>query len=373
MVASRPWAFLQHRVVSAQVETARRQAQSASERATLSGGLGTKLTGDLVRLDRMAAVWPNTIAVVFQGDARPELRYPGEVVTPRILPGRDPTFVLPVATGLVTVDVEIVNAVTFDGQRIEQVVIRVSMHLAPTDRYRAVAALAAEHRTELADALLRQVRLEVGAEVEAAIRLNRLSELRRRGLQEVLADRWLPTDFAGKALLRDSFEVRSVTWPDPMAQAAGPNLRLSVDDQLHRVWKRVVGSEVRGIAGAQVGGSSTVIVVPLSAPSQFETERLREEYAKHFVDPGVAVLMIVADNYEDLVREWFRRVDSSPARLLSVEPSGDHRTLLIRISQGAGSQHGRTADTGGPVGTDSARAALTHLLRDQQIEFVGVA
>jgi hypothetical protein len=373
VVASRPWAFLQHRVVSAQVETARRQAQSASERATLSGGLGTKLTGDLVRLDRMAAVWPNTIAVVFQGDARPELRYPGEVVTPRILPGRDPTFVLPVATGLVTVDVEIANAVTFDGQRIEQVVIRVSMHLAPTDRYRAVAALAAEHRTELADALLRQVRLEVGAEVEAAIRLNRLSELRRRGLQEVLADRWLPTDFAGKALLRDSFEVRSVTWPDPMAQAAGPNLRLSVDDQLHRVWKRVVGSEVRGIAGAQVGGSSTVIVVPLSAPSQFETERLREEYAKHFVDPGVAVLMIVADNYEDLVREWFRRVDSSPARLLSVEPSGDHRTLLVRINQGAGSQHGRTADTGGPVGTDSARAALTHLLRDQQIEFVGVA
>ena len=113
--------------------------------------------------------------------------------------------------------------------------------------------------------------------------------------------------------------------------------------------------------------------MPLSAPSQFETERLREEYAKHFVDPGVAVLMIVADNYEDLVREWFRRVDSSPARLLSVEPSGDHRTLLIRISQGAGSQLGRTADTGGPVGTDSARAALTHLLRDQQIEFVGVA
>jgi hypothetical protein len=163
-----------------------------------------------------------------------------------------------------------------------------------------------------------------------------------------------------------------VTWPDPTAPTTGPNLHLSVDDQLHRVWKRVVGSEVRGIAGAQVGGSSTVIVVPLTPPSQFETERVREEYAKHFVDRGVAVLIILADSYEDLVREWFRRVDSSPARLLSVEPSGDHRTLLIRISQGAGSTRGRTGDAGGPVGSDSARAALTHLLRDQQIEFTGV-
>ncbi len=34
VVANRPWAFLQHRVVSAQVEAARRQAQTASERAT---------------------------------------------------------------------------------------------------------------------------------------------------------------------------------------------------------------------------------------------------------------------------------------------------------------------------------------------------
>jgi hypothetical protein len=82
--------------------------------------------------------------------------------------------------------------------------------------------------------------------------------------------------------------------------------------------------------------------------------------------------MILAESYEDLVREWFRRVDSSPARLLSVEPSGDHQALLIRVSQSARSQDGSTSDAGGPVGTDSARAALTHLLRDLRIEFIGV-
>jgi hypothetical protein len=46
--------------------------------------------------------------------------------------------------------------------------------------------------------------------------------------------------------------------------------------------------------------------------------------------------------------------------------------LLIRISQSARSQDGHTSDAGGPVGTDSARAALTHLLHDLRIEFVGV-
>jgi hypothetical protein len=373
VVSNRPWAFLQHRVVSAQLEAARRQAQAASEQAAHSGGLGTKLTGDLVRLDRMAAVWPDTVVVVFQGDAAPELRHPGEVVVPRVLPGRDPTFVLPVATGPVTVDVEISNAVTFDGHRIEHVVIRVSMHLSPTDGYRAVTALAAEYRTELADLLLRQVKLEVAAEVEAAIRLNRLSDLRRRGLQEVLGNRWLPTTFASGALVRDSFEVRSLTWPDPTVQTTGPTLHLGVDNRLHGVWKRVVGSEARGLAGAQIAGSSTVIAVPVSPLSEYVSERLREEYAKLFADPKIAVVTILADTYEDLVREWFRRVDRLPARLVSVERAGDHGALLIGISQPTGPDGGLSADPpGSTVGTESARAALSDLLPDLRVEFVGV-
>jgi hypothetical protein len=372
VVSNRPWAFLQHRVVSAQFEAARRQAQTASERAARSGGLGTKLTGDLVRLDRMAAVWPGTVVVVFQGNAQPELRHPGEVVVPRVLPGRDPTFVLPIATGLVTVDVEISNAVTFDGQRIEHVVIRVSMHLSPADDYRAVAALAAEFRTDLADNLLRQVELEVAAEVEAAIRLNRLSDLRRRGLQEVLADRWLPTTFASGALLRDSFEVRSLTWPDPTAPTVTTDLHLSVDNRLHRVWTRLVRNEVRGIAGAQTGGNSTLIAVPVSPLSEYDSERLREEYAKLFADPKIAMVTIMAETYEDLVREWFRRVDPSPARLVSVERRGDNEPLLIRISEPSRPEGGRPADPGSTVGTESARAALSDLLPDQRIQFVGV-
>ena len=65
----------------------------------------------------------------------------------------------------------------------------------------------AEFRTELADYLLRQVKLEVAAEggrhsAEPSVRS------RRRGLQEVLADPLAAHDFASGALLRDSFEVR---------------------------------------------------------------------------------------------------------------------------------------------------------------------
>jgi hypothetical protein len=224
----------------------------------------------------------------------------------------------------------------------------------------------------LADYLLRQVKLEVAAEVEAAIRLNRLADLRRRGLQEVLADRWLPTTFASGALLRDSFEVRSLTWPDPTAPAVATDFHLSIDNRLHRVWTRLVRTEVRGIAGAQTSGNSTLIAVPVSPLSEYDSERLREEYAKLFADPKIAMVTIMADTYEDLVREWFRRIDPSPARLISVERHGDHEPLLIRISDPSRPEGGRPADPASTVGTESARAALSDLLPDQRIQFVGV-
>lgn len=378
MVFNRLWASVHNRVVSAQVEAARRRAVTASERPTPDGGLGTKLTGELIRLDRMAAVWPETVVVVFHGDAVPELRYPGDVVVPPLFPSRTPTYVLPVSTGTVTVDVEISNAATYDGHRIEQVVIRVSLRLSPADRYGAVAALAAEFQTDMEDFLLRQVKVEVAAEVEAAIRLNRLAELRRSGLQAVLADRWLPKTFAGGALIRDSFEVRSVIWPEvdveqpARASTVHSSLHLTLDARLQRVWKRHADADLRGIAGAKAGDGTTVIAVPVLELPQYETVRLREEYAKLYNDQALALIAIATDNYAALVREWFRRVDSSPGRLISVETVGEEEALRINVSQPTPREGGRPADPGGTVGTESARLALSQLLPHRRVEFVGI-
>ena len=376
MVFNRLWASVHNRVVSTQVEAARRRVVTASERPVAASGLGTRLTGDRIRLDRMTAVWPDTVVVVFHGDDVQELRYPGDVVVPPVFPRRTPTYVLPVATGSVTVDVETTNPVTLEGYRIEQVVIRLSLHLSPRDRYRAVSTLVAEFGKGMEDFLLRQVRIEVVNAVETAIRLNRLADLRRNGLQEVLAHHWLPDTFAKGALIRDSFEVRSVIWPDVNAgrpaPAAATGLRLKLDDKLGRIWKRHVDTDLRGIAGAQAGGGSTVIAVPVIQLAQYETERLREEYARFYEDPALALIAIARNSYEDLVSEWFKQVDTSPGRLVMVDDVGEDKPLRINIRQPIPPEGGRPADPGGTVGTESARVALSQLLPHPRVEFVGI-
>jgi hypothetical protein len=376
VVFNRLWASVHNRVVSTQVEAARRRVVSASERPVTASGLGTRLTGDRIRLDRMTAVWPDTVVVVFHGDDVQELRYPGDVVVPPVFPRRTPTYVLPVATGSVILDVETTNPVTLDGYRIEQVVIRLSLHLSPRDRYRAVSTLVAEFGKGMEDFLLRQVRIEVANAVETAIRLNRLADLRRNGLQEVLAQHWLPDTFAKGTLIRDSFEVRSVIWPDVnagrSAPAAATGLRLKLDDKLERIWKRHVDTDLRGIAGAQAGGGSTVIAVPVIQLAQYETERLREEYARFYEDPALALIAIARNSYEDLVSDWFRQVDTSPGRLVMVDDVGEDKLLRINIRQPTPPEGGRPADPGGNVGTESARVALSRLLPHPRVEFVGI-
>jgi hypothetical protein len=376
VVFNRLWASVHNRVVSAQVEAARRRVVTAGERPVTASGLGTRLTGDRIRLDRLTAVWPETVVVVFHGDAVHELRYPGDVVVPPVFPRRTPTYVLPVATGPVTVDVEVTNAATLEGYRLEQVVIRLSLHLSPRDRYRAVSSLVAEFGKGMEDFLLRQVKIEVAGAVETAIRSNRLADLRRNGLQQVLAHPWLPETFAKGALIRDSFEVRSIIWPDvdleKPAPAAATGLRLRVDDELHRLWKRHVDTELRGIAGAQAGGGSTVIAVPVIQLAQYETERLREEYARLYEDPALSLITIATNNYEDLAGEWFRRVDTSPGRLITVDTVGEDKPLRISFRQPIPPEGGRPADPGGTVGTESARAALSQLLPHPRVEFVGI-
>ena len=44
--------------------------------------------------------------------------------------------------------------------------------------------------------------------------MNRLSDLRRLTLQQVLTDRWLSRTFAAGALVRAGFTVMDVTWPE---------------------------------------------------------------------------------------------------------------------------------------------------------------
>jgi hypothetical protein len=43
--------------------------------------------------------------------------------------------------------------------------------------------------------------------VRRAVAMNRLTDLQRLGLWQVLADGWLPTSFSGGLLLRRDFEV----------------------------------------------------------------------------------------------------------------------------------------------------------------------
>ena len=374
---SKLWASLHNRVVTAQARAVRQRARTASEHAaSTTPTLGTKLTGTMTRLDRLAAVWPDTVVVVFDGDKPPELRYPGDVVIPRPFPWRDPVFVLPVSTGIVTLDVTITDAVTFDGQKLDKVGLRVQVRLSPADKYQMVATLASEFRDGLAAFLLRRVQSEVTAEVEAAIRLNRLTDLQRLTLEAVLADRWLPKTFAGGALIREGFQVLEVGWPEPevSTEPTADNVRaalhLSVDARLQRVWQRIAQSELYGIAGAQAGGNSTVIAVAVRQPGEFQTARVREEYAKMYSDQRITLVAVATDSYQGLIREWFRQVDDSPGRLVSVESVGDEEALRISINDLASAEVPLMAEPN-EVGTESARAALRRLLPHRRVEFVG--
>jgi hypothetical protein len=106
--------------------------------------------------------------------------------------------------------------------------------------------------------------------------------------------------------------------------------------------------------------------------AQYETERLREEYARFYEDPALALIAIARNSYQDLVSEWFRRVDRSPGRLVIVDDVGEDRPLRINVRQPTPPEGGRPAEQGGNVGTESARMALSRLLPHPRVEFVGI-
>ena len=366
--------------------------KSAVEEPTL----GMKLTGDPHPLDRLVNVQPNTVVVVFEQDSIPRLKFPGEYLTPGLLPSLRPVQVLAVNTAPVELDVTVDHLITLDGHEIERCVVRVTVQLTDRDKYASVAGLAAEYGTELEAHLLQRVETEVAMEMHAAVKMNRLADLRRQTVQQVLAERWLPRSFAGGALLRRDFAVIDVNWPKdsavsvPTARSSAPELdqtaeafkpapvappapgsfatELTMDARLRRIWRRYAEPELRGIASAKVGNSATVIAVVDREPGAYEGSRVREALGVSLEDRNLHFVAAVADSYEDLVRAWFKQVDGSPGRLLSVRSVEDDSVLRIGVDHALRSAEERAR--GLSVGTHSDREALRRLVPHERVEFV---
>jgi hypothetical protein len=361
--------------------------------------LGMKLTGDPHPLDRLVSVQPNTVVVIFEQDSVPRLKFPGEYLTPGLLPSLRPVQVLAVNTAPVELDVTVDHLITLDGHEIERCLVRVTVQLTDRDNYASIAGLAAEYGTELEAHLLQRVETEVAMELHAAVKMNRLAELRRQTVQQVMADRWLPRSFAGGALARRNFAVIEVSWPRDSAipvqtsqsnapkadetdagfkpvpvAPIGPSVsasfatELTMDARLRRIWRRYAEPELRGIAGAKVGNSATVVAVVDREPGAYEGSRVREALGLALEDRNLHFVAAVADSYEDLVRAWFKQVDGSPGRLMSVRSTDDDSILRIGVDHALRSAEERAR--GLSVGTKSDREALRRLVPHERVEFV---
>jgi hypothetical protein len=397
-VVGKLWSSLFGRVVTdRQPPTAPSSPEKSA--AVVEPALGMKLTGDPHPLDRLVSVQRNTVVVVFEQDSVPRLKFPGEYLTPGLLPSLRPVQVLAVNTAPVELDVTVDHLVTLDGHEIERCLVRVTVQLTDRDNYAPVAGLAAEYGTELEAYLLQRVETEVAMEMHAAVKMNRLADLRRQTVQQVLADRWLPRSFAGGALVRREFAVVEVSWPKdsaasvqiaqtsasevdktpsafkppPVARAASTSAapfvtELTMDARLRRIWRRYAEPELRAIAGAKVGNSATVVAVVDREPGAYEGSRLREAFGNYLEDRNVHFVAAVADSYEDLVRGWFKQVDGSPGRLVSVRSVGDDSVLRIGVDHALRSAEERTR--GLSVGTQADREALRQLVPHDRVEFV---
>jgi hypothetical protein len=396
-VVGKLWSSMFGRVVSDRQPPT---APSDSERTDVAEPtLGMKLTGDPHPLDRLVSVQPNTVVVIFEQDSVPRLKFPGEYLTPGLLPSLRPVQVLAVNTAPVELDVTVDHLITLDGHEIERCLVRVTVQLTDRDNYASIAGLAAEYGTELEAHLLQRVETEVAMELHAAVKMNRLAELRRQTVQQVMADRWLPRSFAGGALARRNFAVIEVSWPkdsaipvqDSQSNAPkadetdavfkplpvapiGPTVstsfatELTMDARLRRIWRRYAEPELRGIAGAKVGNSATVVAVVDREPGAYEGSRVREALGLALEDRNLHFVAAVADSYEDLVRGWFKQVDGSPGRLISVRSMDDDSILRIGVDHALRSAE--ELERGLSVGTQSDREALRRLVPHERVEFV---
>jgi hypothetical protein len=393
-VAGTQWTSVVRRILTGEFRTRTASTAGDSTSRPPSGAatrpaVELKLASKPQTLDRMVAIRPNSIAVVFDPQHPPRIRFPGETLKPGLFPGLHPIQVVVFTTGSVSLDVTVGPLTTVDGHVLEQAKIRLAVQLNDSDQYAALGELAADVGSDLERHLLQRIQNEVASEVHAAVRMNRLADLRRQTLESVLADRWLPRSFAGGALLRRSFSVLDVAWPDAPKPAAptttGPDRRsdesretadsrlldLTMDARLRRLWTDHADAELRGIAGAKANNSSTVVAVPTREPGAYEGSRLREAFGRFYDDRGVKVVAAVADSYDDLVRAWFKQVDGSPGRLVSVQFVEKEGLLRIAVDSDLRSSAERAH--GVSVGTQSDREALRQLLPHQRVEFVAAA
>ncbi len=169
--------------------------------------LGQRLVGDLVPLTRLATVAPGTVAVLLLANGSAVVRRPGELLFPRLLAraGAPVVQALPVTTDPIHLDVPLAGLVSFDGYPVDPVTLRLELQLSPAEEFRGLAALVAEHGPAVEAVLLDPVPRACQTAAQGAVALNRLAQLQRLGLRQVLADRWLPTAFGGGLLLRRGF------------------------------------------------------------------------------------------------------------------------------------------------------------------------
>jgi len=158
--------------------------------------------------------------------------------------------------------------------------------------------------------------------------------------------------------------------PTPSAAAASgqppkaADFTLSIDAQLRRLWLSRCGTDLEGIAAARAGGSVAVVAVPQAELGAYDESVLKEALTKHFGERSITFIAHTATTYQELVRAWFRRVDTGHARLVAVQSLDDDDLLRIVIEATSG-------DAGGPrIGTQAERDALRALLPHATIELL---
>ena len=169
----------------------------------------------------MAVVRRDTIAVLLEAEHPPVLVFPGQYLKPALVPSRSPIVVLVVNTAPVNLDVTVTRLQTADGAPVDEVNVRVTVQLSgerPLPRGRRTGR---RTRPAARGHLLERVRLEVAAEIHAAVTMSVIEDLRGERLQQVLAGRWQPRGFAGGALVRPSYRTQGTRRTRAGAERAG--------------------------------------------------------------------------------------------------------------------------------------------------------
>lgn len=352
-------------------------------------GLGHRLASEPQLLDRSVVVRPNTVVVVVPSDQPPSVKRPGARLRPSPVSGKR-SYVVVVSTSVTSFDLTLDYLLVLDrDQPLERVKVRVGVQVSDRDDYSSLIKAELLNHTDLDAYLMGCVERELAKRIRDGMTVNWLADLQPSTLERVLADRWVPVVFADGVLLRKSFAVLEIVaeperadralhavpsgrgYPprDPERTLTLPptDLDLTMDAGLRRRWSRHVDLPLAGIAGAKIDGRATVIAVSVSEPGPQEHTALRQAYRDYYSDRHVRLVTAVGETYEEIVRAWFRQIDSWPRRLVSID-SDDEAVLRVDIDQGRLSADERAA--GVSVGRDSDREALERLLPHERVEFV---